>query len=114
MKPSPSRAQSKGYIPDLDGWKNSNLNRPLTHYLLWYKIGTLLCTCCRFTVLSQHTQNGVQSHERDAIGLSQGGALGKDPILRRQVQNFAAHDTVGYVFTYVETPPEQQCSGGVS
>lgn len=57
---------------------------------------TLLCACCRNPVLSQHTLYGSQTYESDAIGLSQGGASEAGPTLRRQVQNLAAHDTVGY------------------
>jgi hypothetical protein len=57
---------------------------------------TLLCACCCNPVLSQHTLYGSQTYESDAIGLSQGGASEAGPTLRRQVQNLAAHDTVGY------------------
>ena len=60
---------------------------------------TLLCACCRNPVLSQHTLYGSQTYESDAIGLSQGGASEAGPTLRRQVQNLAAHDTVGYFLT---------------
>jgi len=59
---------------------------------------TLLCACCRNPVLSQHTLYGSQTYDSDAIGLSQGGAGEAGPTLRRQVQNLAAHDTVGYFF----------------
>jgi hypothetical protein len=58
-------------------------------------MGTLLCSCCRIPVLSQHTLNGCQSLDCDAIGQSQGGSFWKVPNLRRQVQNFAAHGMVG-------------------
>jgi len=59
---------------------------------------TLLCPCCCNPVLSQHTLYGSQTYDSDAIGLSQGGAGEAGPTLRRQVQNLAAHDTVGYLF----------------
>ncbi len=62
---------------------------------LWYKIINPAVCVCRYPVLSQHSQNGVQSCECDVIGPSQDGALGEEPNLRRQVQNFAAHGTVG-------------------
>ncbi len=52
-------------------------------------------------VLSQHSLKGIQTYDGDAIGLSQGGAFGEDPNLRRQVQNCAAHDTVGYVLSHM-------------
>lgn len=80
----------------VDGEKHaSNLKSLLTPQVLWYKVGTLLCSCCRIPVLSQHPQIGSRSHESDAIGQSQGGSCGKGPNLRRQVQNFAAHGMVG-------------------
>lgn len=58
-------------------------------------------------VLSQHTLMGIQTYDGDAIGLSQGGAFGEDPDLRRQVQNFAAHDTVGYVLSHMHDTSRQ-------
>lgn len=67
---------------------------------------TLLCACCRKPVLSQQTLYGSQTYVSDAIGRSQGGAAEAGPALRRQVQNCAAHGTVGYLYQdFFKTPP---------
>ena len=80
-----------------------------TSYFCGIRLLTLLCACCCNPVLSQHTLYGSQTYDSDAIGRSQGGAVEAGPALRRQVQNLAAHDTVGYSLSYIEiyksTPP---------
>jgi len=49
-------------------------------------------------VLSQHPLNGAQHFGKDAIGFGQGGNFEEGSYLRLQVQNYAAHGIVGYLF----------------
>lgn len=43
----------------------------------------------------------------DALGFGQGGASVAVSYLLRQVQNFAAHGMVGYLFTCFSKQPQQ-------
>jgi len=55
--------------------------------------------CCvrdvAYKVLSQHFIKRVLHFKCDAIGVSQGEANEMEPILCKQVQNFAAHGMAG-------------------
>ena len=59
---------------------SENKNHLPTQAFLWYKIGTLLCTCCGICVLSQHSLTWLQSSCSDTLGCGQGGSTEAEPF----------------------------------
>jgi hypothetical protein len=73
-----------------------NIFSLLDRLLLWYKMNCPAVRVMRHPGFEPTLFKGVPTYHYDAIGSGQGGVLEEEPNLRRQVQNFAAHGTVGF------------------
>lgn len=74
----------------------------LINYTTYLKYGIKKIPCCvrdvAYKFWANTLKHGFLSYWRDAIGLSQGGTDEAEPVLRKQVQNRAAHGMAGICY----------------